>query len=236
MPPFALQNNPSVAELVRTLSAPAAGAAAAPAAAGARGRVLCLHGFKTSSAVLRQQMAPVGALLGKLGYELLVPDAPHQTAGGGAQFAEGLDVDDSYGWWTYEKHEEDSHDARPVGLNASLEFVRGLGPVVGVLGFSQGGAMAAQVADEVGARWALLFSPVYVPQRPARCSCPTLLAFDRADEVHSATTRLLGELPRETLRQLEHGEGHRLPVGGVWWDGVAAFLEEQHEDLEERPR
>ena len=31
-----------------------------------------------------------------------------------------------------------------------LEFVRGLGPVVGVLGFSQGGAMAAQVADEVG--------------------------------------------------------------------------------------
>lgn len=47
----------------------------------ARGRVLCLHGFKTSAAVLQQQMAPAAAILDTLGYELVVPNGPHKTTG-----------------------------------------------------------------------------------------------------------------------------------------------------------
>ena len=126
------------------------------------------------------------------------------------------------------RYDGDSHHSRPIGLQLSLDLVSKLGTFEGVLGFSQGGAMAAQVADDVGARWALLFSPVYVPASPARCSCPTLLAFDLKDEVHEATERLVSELPRDSLTQVEHTEGHRLPVGGDWWNNIANFLEEQH--------
>ena len=43
--------------------------------------------------------------------------------------------------------------------------------------------MAMQIADAIGARWAMFFSPIYVAQLPARCTCPTLVAFDRADSV-----------------------------------------------------
>ncbi len=274
IPAFALQSNPSIDELVAALCAPADDGAAHPLATAPRGRVLCLHGFRTSSTVLRQQMAPVSALLEALGYELVVPDAPFKTAGP-AQFAEGLDEDDSYGWWTYAEQWHDdqpapgtgrrhgdeqreiethgraahaadadddaradaaavhapedgytSHDAQPIGLEASLASLARIGPVAGILGFSQGGAMAAQLADTLGARWALLFSPVFVPARPARCSCPTLLAYDPTDEVRAATRRLEAELPNATLTKLQHAEGHRLPVAGAWYEGVEAFLRE----------
>jgi hypothetical protein len=59
---------------------------------------------------------------------------------------------------------------------------------------TQGGAMAAQVADRLGARWSMLFSPIYAPLHPASCSGPTLVAFDRADPVMPATRKLLEQL------------------------------------------
>ena len=64
------------------------------------------------------------------------------------------------------------------------------------------------------------------PARPARCSCPTLLAYDPTDEVRAATLRLEAELPNATLTKLQHAEGHRLPVAGAWYEGVEAFLRE----------
>ena len=84
-----------------------------------------------------------------------------------------------------------------------------------MLGFSQGGAVAAQLADDVGARWALLFSPVYVPRRPARCSCPTLLAFDRDDEVRGATAISVADHPRlhAALRENEKVEHYESASG-----------------------
>jgi hypothetical protein len=91
--------------------------------------------------------------------------------------------------------------------------------------------MVWQVADDLGAGWAVLFSPVYVPSRPARCSCPTLLAYDLQDEVHGATTRLVAQLPDANLTKLRHHEGHRLPVAGAWWEAVSAFLHEHSRDL-----
>ena len=198
------------------------------------GRVLCLHGYRTSSTVLRQQMVALSAVLERAGYgPFVVPNGPYKSKGA-AQFAEGLDEEDSYGWWQYP--DDDAKDAPPIGLSESLEYVRGVaekaaGPIVGVVGFSQGGAMAAQVANAVGARWALLFSPIYVPGSPAQCDCPTLVAFDRTDEVFGETETLLGELerPERSVERVEHGEGHRLPADREWYSAVAAFVEANSE-------
>ena len=57
---FALLDSPSIGQLVTTLT----DEEEPPPAR--RGRVLCLHGFKTSGAVLAQQLAPVAATLVKL--------------------------------------------------------------------------------------------------------------------------------------------------------------------------
>jgi hypothetical protein len=41
--------------------------------------VLCLHGYRTSSTVLRQQMLPLARILLDLGYALVVPDGPYKV-------------------------------------------------------------------------------------------------------------------------------------------------------------
>ena len=83
------------------------------------GRVLCLHGYRTSSAVLRQQMVALSAVLERAGYgPFVVPNGPYKSKGA-AQFAEGLDEEDSYGWWQYP--DDVAKDAPPIGLSESLE-------------------------------------------------------------------------------------------------------------------
>jgi pimeloyl-ACP methyl ester carboxylesterase len=73
--PFVLSRNPTVASLAAALSGPAAAAAAAANSP----QVLCLHGYRTSSTVLRQQMLPLARILLDLGYALVVPDGPYKV-------------------------------------------------------------------------------------------------------------------------------------------------------------
>lgn len=214
---FALQGNPTVGSVLSALSEKCS-----PAAVATNGNVLCLHGFRTSSTILTQQMAPLLPILQELGYQPLVPDGPHLSKGP-AQGAAGLDDDDSFAWWLYDG---ESHGSVPVGLGKTMEYLQGLGPVAAVIGFSQGGAMAARVANALKAKWALLFSPVHVPGQPAECDCPTLVAMDPAEEVHPCTLRLLQELPSSTQTVL-HAEGHRLPAASPWWEQISTFLKAQ---------
>ena len=78
--PFVLSRNPTIAELAQNLTdSEAAGSLPAQVVAqSSRGRVLCLHGYRTSSTVLQQQMSvqsPLGTdILQRLGYDVLVPN------------------------------------------------------------------------------------------------------------------------------------------------------------------
>jgi pimeloyl-ACP methyl ester carboxylesterase len=222
---FALQNNPTIEELTENLIGGEDDKSRQPA----KGRVLCLHGFRTSSVILQQQLLPLTSILHELDYELVVPNGPH-AATGPAEGAEDLDDDDSYGWWLYDG---DGHDSKPIGLEQSVKFLMELGPFDGIVGFSQGGAMAALMAGRLGAKWALLFSPVYVPGSAAQCKCPTLVAYDTQDQVFGATKKLLTQIPT-TSTHLNHGHGHRLPPIAIdstttaWWGQIAGFLKLAH--------
>ena len=112
---FVLSRNPTIVSLAEALTS--ADAPGAVVAAGAK--VLCLHGYRTSSTVLRQQMLPLTEILDSLGYTLVVPDGTYVTAGA-AQFAEGLDEEDAYGWWEYQS-EDAGDDSAPIGLEKSID-------------------------------------------------------------------------------------------------------------------
>src|ERR1700677_4524862 len=89
-------------------------------------RVLCLHGYHGTGAILRRQMAPLAGALPE-DIEFVYIDAPSLAAGG-------------FGWW----HEGFS------GWEATRDWIAGLlatGPRIGRLfGFSQGAALTGLLA------------------------------------------------------------------------------------------
>eukprot|EP01052_Picozoa_sp_SAG31_P034547 SAG31_NODE_4054_length_3633_cov_1.767402_4_plen_185_part_00 len=178
-------------------------------------------------------MTALAAILGRLGYELIVPNGPHKTTGP-AQGAAGLDADDSYGWWRYSS--SNSHGGEAIGLEATEELIDSLfkddrPAIAGVVGFSQGGAVAAYLANRLGVTWSILFSPVFVPGHHAQCDCPTLVAFDPADEVRNETQQLIGELPADKVTKIEHSHGHRLPPASEtqWYSRLESFVKSKSE-------
>ena len=97
-----------------------------PAPSGLGLRMLCLHGYHGSGAILRQQMAPLAATF-PAGVELVYADAPSLSAG-------------DFGWW----HEgfrgwERSRDW-------VIELLRAGPHVDGIFGFSQGAALTGLLA------------------------------------------------------------------------------------------
>jgi len=89
-------------------------------------RVLCLHGYHGSGAILRRQMAPLAAAIPP-GVELVYADAP--------ALAEG-----DFGWW----HEGFRGWERT--RDWAVELLRTGPRIDGIFGFSQGAALAGLLA------------------------------------------------------------------------------------------
>ena len=124
-------------------------------------RILCLHGYQGSAQVLRQKLAPLAAGVGSQA-ELVFIDAPSRAVG-------------DYGWWHARADGEpafgdpgaDGPRRRYEGWQrtraALIATFERLGPFDGVLGFSQGAALAGLL---VGLRATGQRSPD--PERPLR--------------------------------------------------------------------
>ncbi|XP_026993279.1 esterase OVCA2 [Tachysurus fulvidraco] len=120
-------------------------------------RILCIHGYRQSSASFREKTGALRKLLKKQ-YELVYIDAPHAVP-----TSNDIDLqektpsvgDNKSGWW-FSDVQDHSFDARQecessFGLEQSLEAVRmavkNLGPFDGILGFSQGAAFVAMLCS-----------------------------------------------------------------------------------------
>ncbi|XP_030818767.1 esterase OVCA2 [Camarhynchus parvulus] len=111
-------------------------------------RLLALHGYRQSARRLRQRTGALRkALRGRA--ELVAIDAPHRLPTSAEDDPDGDDP--PRGWWfsgpgTFEAGEA---AAAPAGLEESLSAVAAAlaehGPFDGLLGFSQGAALAAMV-------------------------------------------------------------------------------------------
>jgi len=138
-------------------------------------RILCLHGYHGSAAILRRQIAPVAAVL-PASVELVFVDAPSLSSG-------------DFGWW----HEgfrgwERTRDWAIELMNAQH--------FDGVFGFSQGAALAGMLAAvresdpaPISFDWAVMVSGftsllpehAHLFQRPL--SVPSLHVMGRSDGI-----------------------------------------------------
>jgi acetyl esterase/lipase len=210
----------------------------------ARLRVLCLHGYHGSGRVLRSQMAPFAASLEAL-VDFVYIDAPSLAAG-------------DYGWWHAVDADRDRASDDP-GVDGPHRHYKGWahtrdaivtcfetqGPFDGILGFSQGAALAGLL---VGLR-----APVDGPSvdRPLRFDFAILISgfpsndpelarvYERRDAYDLASLHVVGRsdgiVPIEDSRALaarfaspvliEHAGGHVVASEPRVTDRVRAFLE-----------
>ncbi|NWX97939.1 OVCA2 Esterase, partial [Nothoprocta ornata] len=199
-------------------------------------RLLGLHGYRQNERRFRERTGALRkALRGRA--ELVTVSAPHRVPGDG-------DDDDPRAWWfsgpgSFEAREA---AAAPRGLDESLSAVAAAlaehGPFDGLLGFSQGAALAAMACALRAAgdgRFPVAFAVLvagFASRAPAHAAfyrqpiaLPTLHVVGRADAV--IAPRLSWELARCFVEPvvLEHPGGHFVPAAAAQKKGYLDFLE-----------
>src|ERR1700729_1702216 len=186
---------------------------------GKKVRMLCLHGYHGSAAILRRQMAPLAAAIGPHA-ELAYVDAPSLASGG-------------FGWW---------HEGF-TGWERTRDWMverLGAGPRIdGIFGFSQGAALAGLLAalrESPRAPRGLDFGfaimvggfTSFLPQHaglfPRPLTIPSVHVTGRSDPIvpRSDSLKLADRFTDPLI--LEHSGGHIIPGDRTVAEPIARFL------------
>jgi hypothetical protein len=202
-------------------------------------RVLCLHGYHGTGAILRRQMAPlVGSLPASI--EFVNTDAPSLASG-------------DFGWW---------HEGF-TGWEHTRDWIvewLGAGPRIdGLFGFSQGAALTGLLAAlrespraprGLDFRFAIMvggftsFLPQHADLFPRPLTIPSVHVIGRSDGIvpRSDSLELAGRFTDPLV--LEHGGGHVIPADQAVAELIARFLarfasaartDAAHEGIRSRP-
>ncbi|XP_071303863.1 esterase OVCA2 [Agelaius tricolor] len=204
-------------------------------------RLLALHGYRQSALRLRQRTGALRkALRGRA--ELVAIDAPHRLPSSAEDDPDGDDP--PRGWWfsgpgTFEAGEA---AAAPAGLEESLSAVAAAlaehGPFDGLLGFSQGAALAAMVCAlraRGDPRFPVAFAVLvaaFASRAPAHghfyrepIALPSLHVVGDTDAVIAAAlSRELAQCFVEPV-VLSHPGGHFIPAAAAQKKAYLEFLE-----------
>ena len=180
-------------------------------------RMLCLHGYHGSGAILRRQMAPLAAAIPSH-VELVYADAPSLSAG-------------DFGWW----HEGFRGWERTSDW--AVELLRTGPRIDGIFGFSQGAALIGLLAALRDSRpspirfdFAIMVGgftstmPQHAELFRHKLTVPSVHVAGRADAiVPRRDSLLLADRFADPLI-IEHPGGHVIPSGTAVTAPIAGFL------------
>ncbi|ODQ80788.1 hypothetical protein BABINDRAFT_161000 [Babjeviella inositovora NRRL Y-12698] len=192
-------------------------------------KILCLHGFVQSGPVLAAKTQGLRAAFLAAGYELFYLTAPVPMDSGITELA------DHRGWWL-----DDGIYDIDAGISAVKQCVLSEGPFVGVLGFSQGAALASalvahpEIVGHAFFHFGIFFSgyrldPVdYQWIYKEKVTVPTLHVWGDLDTVmeESQSQRLLDSCEEGLRTLLTHPGGHFVPQGKLMVDKIVKWTVE----------
>lgn len=109
-----------------------------------KARILCLHGWRTSAAIMSFQMGAFQANITKATYVFL--DAPHPATGDPDPGIGMFYPDRPYYEWFYRSDDnEQGCEGLEVSMKRLNEYIAAEGPFDGLLGFSQGASMVTRL-------------------------------------------------------------------------------------------
>ena len=119
--------------------------------------------------------------------------------------------------------------AKVAPLDEALGIIAARGPFDGVIGFSQGGAVACMV----DAPWVVFFSTITTPpERTQRWGRPTLHVFDAAEEYVALCEEMVASAARaapDATGRVAHDAGHNVPQDPASVKAVVKFVRGQLE-------
>jgi predicted esterase len=205
-------------------------------------RVLCLHGYGQSGKFFRERIGSLRKALKAHVSEFACPDAPFVAT---ASFLDGRG-EDARSWWVWEDGEErPSLSFEYRGLDETFEALNAIceaeGPFDGVLGFSQGAALAAMLCrhrpwQPPHFRYAIMIAG-FVPRDPTLAtsfdesmppsSLPTLHVFGAMDErvPPPSSERLARSFAAP--QTFSHPGGHAVPSDAAFRATVRDFVAAQ---------
>ncbi|KAH7427310.1 hypothetical protein KP509_10G038500 [Ceratopteris richardii] len=186
-------------------------------------RVLCLHGFRTSAAVLREQLAKWDSPMVNDLLELNFLDAPFPCRG-------KSDVDGKFPPPFYEWFQYNVAYTEYVGMDECIQYITKYmyehGPFDGLLGFSQGAVLSAALAglqqkglalsEHPSLRFVIIISGVMLenPQMKENCyseniRCPSVHLIGSRDWLKPRNEQLLQVFQDPVI--IRHGARHTVP-------------------------
>jgi acyl carrier protein len=177
-----------------------------------REKVLCLHGFRSNKQAMELWLAPYVSAIGA--FEWVFVNSPRLASGPPAP---KIAADESFEWWGQPGGSYETGWLAPHydGFEQTLPIVKALAPT-GIVGFSQGGGIAAVVPCS----WLVLFSPVMPPELTIR-DTPAFFAWDPQEDYVSQMMKVSEHFSEKEL--YEHTYGHVIPQDPVLVERVSAF-------------
>jgi NADPH:quinone reductase-like Zn-dependent oxidoreductase/aryl carrier-like protein len=182
-----------------------------------RSKAVVLHGYRTNRDIMNWACSPIVSALGSVDWLFL--NAPIPARGPGDPNIPGdMEVFEWYGkdGGSYETGWMNPHTD---GIDKSLAVVKALAPV-GIVGFSQGGALAALLE----CAWVALFSPV-VPPGVKQRDTPSFHAYDPNEEFVSHCHDMMTFFSNKEVHT--HSEGHNMPQSDTVVQAFASWAARQ---------
>ena len=180
-------------------------------------RVLCLHGYRGSGAILRRQMAPLAAAVSPR-VEFVYADAPSVSGGG-------------FGWW------QEGFSGWERTRDWAAELLRTGPRTDGIFGFSQGAALTGLLAAlresrpaPVEFEFAIMvggftsFMPQHAGLFRHKLAVPSVHVTGRADRIVPTRDSLLLAGRFADPLVIEHPGGHVIPGDRAVTGPIAGFL------------
>nr|AQS99290.1 type I polyketide synthase [Gambierdiscus polynesiensis] len=165
-----------------------------------RAKAVCLHGFRSNKDAMALQLAPFISAVGFVDWVFVNAS---RSASGPAD--PKIPVTEAFEWWGQPDGPFETGWMAPhfEGLGDTLPSIVSLKPA-GVVGFSQGAAVAALVQ----CAWVALFSAVAPPGLQHR-PVPSFHCFDPAEDFASQCVDVSSYFPNKSI--FSHNRGHMIP-------------------------
>lgn len=191
-------------------------------------RLLALHGFRTSGSILKSQLDFSGFTQDLKGLVHFYPlDAPHPAVGPPESIVQKVFEGPFYEWWNAVEDPPGvwTYNGWEKTLGAVTEYVQSNGPFDGILGFSQGAALAATLVGMQQNGHAMQNIPPFeicvcisgVDPRSQLgdlafskpITCKSLHVIGAKDPIHKSSERLTERFVSPTI--IRHDGGHVVP-------------------------